>query len=342
MAEAAFPILGAAFVLLVVLPLSSLVAKGWLSLLERGEGGGPLHGLGTRYWILVGHVALPLAWFLTAGLHQLAPGRATLACLFTHEGAELCFEPGLFAATLLFLVALLSYPTLRKQQGGKPQGRPLSGDHAGARRITALIAERRSLRSLLGRVQLFEDPSFALGTFGLLRPKVALGAPFASELTDEALASALAHEAEHLRAFDPLRYLLLHLALSINPFGSALLRKELTRWVGGREAHCDRDAVLGGASPLALADAILSAARQRRPTPVGLASSDVAILRLRIEMLLAFAERPPQRCCLRDRPWGLLLGASIAVALLVASSLHTALLDAVHEGAELAVLFIIQ
>ena len=44
MTEVAFPLLGAAFVVLIVLPVLALLAKAGLVLLERDEVGGPLHG----------------------------------------------------------------------------------------------------------------------------------------------------------------------------------------------------------------------------------------------------------------------------------------------------------
>ncbi len=106
MNEIAFPLFGTAFVTLVVLPSFALLAKCALLLLERDRAGGPLHGLTVRYVLIVGATALPLAWLLSAGLHQAETGRAAaLACLFDHDAA-LCFEPGLFALILLGLISV--------------------------------------------------------------------------------------------------------------------------------------------------------------------------------------------------------------------------------------------
>ena len=114
MTEAAFPLLGAAFVLLVVLPLASLLAKGVLSLLERGEAGGALHGLDLRYLLLTGASLLPLAWFVSAGLHQVWSGGSALACLWDHGTPGECTETVFFLLTLVGGVTLLALPALRE------------------------------------------------------------------------------------------------------------------------------------------------------------------------------------------------------------------------------------
>ena len=104
MIEATFPLLGTAFVVLIVLPAFALLAKAGLVLLERDEVGGPLHGLNLRYVLLTGSSVLPIAWLLSAGLHQAETAKSALACLFDHDTAELCFEPGFFALMLAVVV----------------------------------------------------------------------------------------------------------------------------------------------------------------------------------------------------------------------------------------------
>src|SRR5262245_55892414 len=113
MSEAAFPLLGAAFVVLVVLPCCALLAKGLLRLVERRRGRGPLDGLNTRYLLLTGSTFLPLGWFCSAGLHQVESGRSALSCLLDHGGATLCPEPGFFALALGVIALARSAPVLR-------------------------------------------------------------------------------------------------------------------------------------------------------------------------------------------------------------------------------------
>lgn len=340
MNEVAFPLLGAAFVLVVVLPASALLAKLLLVLLERGEASGPLHGFQLRYLLLTGSSALPLAWLLSAALHQAETGQTVLGCLFQHA-SELCAEPGLFAAVLVLSLALCCWPALRRVRRAplvsSARSRVLQ------QRIEQLLARCTQLGELRGRV-LVTEAEVALETRGLLRPRVLLGASYAHALADDVLASALAHEAEHVRARDPLRYLGLTLALAVNPCGRWLLRPHARRWQVAREAHCDRDAVLRGANPLALAQAIVSAARPpEQPAPgavPALGATDTAMLRLRVGLLLAFAERRPARCsCQRQRPAFSAAALLLGLALSLPHGAGTGALDALHSHSERALLY---
>ena len=194
MIEATFPLLGTAFVVLIVLPAFALLAKAGLVMLERDEVGGPLHGLNLRYVLLTGSSALPVAWLLSAGLHQAETGKSALACLFDHDTAELCFEPGFFALMLAVVVVASSIGVLRKHRGVRVS----STDAARTllRRVARITSSDPVLASLRGRVVVTDDDGFALGTHGLLKPRVFVGTAFAARLSDEMLASALGHEAE--------------------------------------------------------------------------------------------------------------------------------------------------
>ena len=79
MTEAFFPILGALLAFAVLLPGSALLAKASSLLLDRYEDAG-LHASGTlRYALLVGSSAVPLAWLVSAGLHQAVSLRSSTA-----------------------------------------------------------------------------------------------------------------------------------------------------------------------------------------------------------------------------------------------------------------------
>jgi hypothetical protein len=332
MAEAAFPLLGTAFVLLVVLPIGALVAKGLLALAERSELGGALGGLNLRYLLLTGSSLLPLAWFFSAGLHQAETGKTALACVFDHEQAGRCFEPFFFSALLGVGVLMASFKMLARSEFVSESAS--RGAHEQAKRIQRLVADCLELQDLGGRIFVTDSEGFTLGVQGLLRPRVFVGAAFAASLTDTMLASALGHEQEHVRSFDPLRYWLLELALAVNPGGRGLLAPHLARWKAAREAHCDRNAVLGGAAPLSLAEAIVRAARPLPTEAVALGTTDTAVLRLRIQLLLAFAERAPQR-----RPGQVLSVGPLGFALLFSVLLlphqtNTVPLDVLHSSAE--------
>lgn len=332
MSEAIFPLLGTALVVLVVLPGSALVTKLLLLLSERHTSGGPLHGLTPRYVLLLASSALPLLWFLSAGLHQLESPSIALACLLDHQTAALCFEPGLFAVALGLTALVLALPALSL---GRRYPEDDSAAAASLRaRLHRLLNTHAEIAELRGRLRVTSAPGFALGTCGLWRPQVVVAVAFAARLRDTELASALGHELQHVRALDPLRYLLLRVALAVNPIGRRLLEPHADAWRAAREAHCDREAVLAGARPLCLAEALVTAARPLPVDVVALGARDTALLRLRVQMLVAFSEAPPRRCCQRGPssiPLALVL---LLAALLLPHQAGTAALDALHQGAE--------
>lgn len=331
MTEATFPLVGALGVVLLVLPVSALITKALLSLWDHMQVSGPLHGLDLRFMLLLASSALPLAWLMSAGIHQAESGRSALICILRHERAELCLEPGYFA---LVLAAIISAATLRTLRG---LSRPSAGEPGAlATRVDDIIRTHANLSNLRGRVVVTDDVDFTLGTSGLGRPQVMLGRHFAESLDDATLASALAHESEHVRSYDPLRYVLLEVALAVNPLGRLLLAPDAVRWIAAREAHCDREAVQHGASALGLADAIVMAARPRIQATPALVTGDVALVRLRVELLLAFAERAPGPCCANGRS-ALPFAAALLAALLLPHRASTRALDAVHAGAEHAI-----
>ncbi len=337
MIEATFPLLGVAFVALVVLPAFALLAKVGLVMLERDEVGGPLHGLNLRYVLLSGSSVLPIAWLLSAGLHQAESGTSAHACLFDHETSELCLEPGFFSLVLAVFVVASSFGTMWRHRAARASSSDAA--HALLRRLDRIASNDPVLASLRGRIVVTDDHGFALGTHGLLRPRVFVGTAFAGRVSDEMLASALGHEAQHVRALDPLRYLILRVALGVNPVGRALLEPHFARWQAAREAHCDREAVILGAAPLPLADAIVIAARPGAREPVALGARDTAVLKFRIGMLLAFSEQAPTRCChqgLSTFPVAMVL---LLVALLLPHHTGTAVLDLLHTSTERALTY---
>lgn len=334
MTEVAFPLLGAALVLLVVLPLCALFSKLVLLMLERQEWGGPLHGSLLRYVVLLASSGVPLGWFFSAGIHQFEEGESVLSCLFEHNSPLLTGEPVLFALVLASGVLLAFLLGLRRLGWVQPSASP--GAHALSQRVTSLGEGRPAWSFYQGRVTITEQEGFVLGVRGFFRPQVFLGRAFGESLCDAQLVGALEHEFEHLRSLDPLRYLLLRLALDVNPIGRFLLEPHAARWKVAQEAHCDRAAVLQGAPPLALAEAILRAARPPVREAVALSCGETAALRLRIELLLAFAEQSPRRCSCDTRsslPWVL---AVVGFVMVLPHHAGTGALHMVHRSAEQA------
>jgi len=332
MTEAVFPILGSAFVVLVVLPMAALLAKIALVAVEHVDTEGQLHEHDLRYVLLVGSSLVPLVWFLSAALHQAESGGSALACLLDHDGSELCIEPGIFAGLLGVVMTAAIVRLVLRDRGVRRS----SSAHAQALaiRLERLTSVRPAIADLRGRLVVTEARDFALGTRGLLRPQVYVGIAFAAGLSDEMLASALGHERAHLRAWDPLRYLLLQLALAVNPVGRWLLQPHVARWHASREAHCDREAVVAGAAPLSLADAIVRAARPSAREVVALGARDTAVLEFRVRLLLAFAGKAPRPCAHRGSSLAAWALALLLIVLILPHHTGTAALDALHLGTE--------
>lgn len=332
MTEAVFPLLGTAVVVLGVLPAMALAAKVVLWGIDRLEGSGRIHQPDLPYLVVVASSLLPIGWFLSAALYQVESGKSALACLLAHDATGLCVEPGIFAALLTVVVAV---PVLRIVLVHREVPRSFSDDaNLLGLRIERLLSSRPSVSDLRGRIVVTDVPGFALGTRGLWRPNIYLGAAFAQGLSDEMLVSALGHEREHIRGLDPLRYLVLKIALAVNPFGRILLGKHAGRWQVVREAHCDREAVFDGASPLSLADAIVRAARPSRREVVALGARDTAALEFRVRRLLELAGQAPVSCCGRHTSVLPLALALLLIAVFLPHQTATSALDAIHIGTE--------
>jgi len=336
--ELAFPLLGALIVVAIILPVCGVLTKLALVVLERHAGAGPFQGLTARFLLLAGSGVLPLAWFLSAGLHQAETGKSVLACLFVHGATALCFEAGFFAVALGAVVVTRSVGLVRNSVVGAHalRARP----DALACRIQSIVAGQPMLRSLGGRIGITDAEDFSVGTHGLLRPRVLVGSAFAARLSDDMLASALAHEIAHVRSWDPLRYLMIELSLAVNPFGRFLLEPHARRWFVAREAHCDREAVIHGCRPLALADAIVRAARPASAAAVPLGAPDLGVLRLRVGMLMAFAEQRPTQPGHRVSALPTAF-ALLVIVLLLPHQTGTGVLDVLHRSVEHALTFLI-
>lgn len=339
MKEIVFPFLGTIFVVVALLPACALLAKAALWSLERTDARGPLHGLRLRYLVLAGSSALPLVWLLSAAAHQAESGRFVIACLFDHGAAALCFEPGLFTALLGSVVIWAGVKETRKAQALK------QSDSLAAREIRArlnqLVSSRVELAHLAGRLDVADADDHAVGVQGFFAPRVVVGAAYAMSSSDDEIAAALGHEAEHVRARDPLRYLVLSVALAVNPLGRRLLQPHAASWLAAREAHCDREAVIRGAQPLPLAQALVRAARPSLIPAAALGARNASLLKLRVEMLMAFQEQRPARCCHREPSTIPIIAVLLIVTALLPHHTSTAALDALHLGTEHALHFIL-
>lgn len=290
MNELLFPALGTAVVVLLVVPLCAALSKALLVVLDALAGTRLLRWGTVRYLLLVLPSLVPFAWTISAGLHQAESGRSVLGCIFLHDLEELCLEPLLFAGLLSIVASACVGPwAFRCWRLSSVRGNAASSE---AVRVAALVAETAQLAALRGRVVVTAGGIGGSAALGFWRPIVAMDADFVNRCDDETLIGAMSHELEHLRGGDTFRYWVLALALKLNPVGAWLLKRDAAAWVFRREVQCDRAAVLAGAEPLAVATALLRAAS---PPDTALAhiGGARAKLRLRVELLLAYAEKRP-------------------------------------------------
>lgn len=335
MTHVAFPLGGPLIVLGLVLPLSALVTKLLLLTLARLGGLRLLEAChNTRHLLLVISSAAPLIALMSASAYQLGAADGDRVCITVHHPGALCRE------ATLFLVVLASFVLLIAAYHARSDPAKASCSPSALRmveRVERLVREHAGLAPLGKRVIVSDGAAQAIATMGLVRPCVLLQTGFASRLDDVSLTAALYHEVEHLKARDPLRYFISWWALAVNPLGAWLLGKEYARWHLVRETECDRLAVVAGASPTALARALLAAARPASSSTMpALGSGPIAVLKLRLGLLLAYADQPPQRR--RGRPTLRLLVAAILLAsTLPHNHAGAELLDKIHVAAESAV-----
>jgi len=208
--------------------------------------------------------------------------------------------------------------------------------HAVRTRIDDAIRRCSALSPLRERLVVSDVASSPIATVGIFSPRVIVQTEFARSLDNEALAGALYHELQHVSDWDPLRYFIASWARAVNPLGQWLLRREHARWMLGREADCDRQAVLSGASAVALAHALIVAARPGGSSlNPALGAGHVEAVKLRLGLLLAYADRRPGHC-----KHGPALRLVMVVLVLVLALPHgggTEPLDTIHAVSERAV-----
>jgi hypothetical protein len=330
-----FALLGAAVVFLLIVPTVTLVAKATLmfrrrrlrSLLRIGSAGG-------WTWV-VGPVLFPALWFLSGALHQSEPGAALASCLYDHLGSTVCHDALLLAAGIALLLATAFVRRIGPELWGRSARRRRASARSQSRRLSRLCAGHPQLRGL--RVSAVRGAADSIRTRGVFRPVVEVDAALVAGLDDDALTAALLHEAEHVRGLDPLRNLVAGVCLSLNPL-AWLLRPELARWQLAREAACDRAAVRSGADPMALAEAIVAAARPAAATATAcsarLCGPGLGGVRLRVSLLLA--DSPRARSSVGSQRPLLPIILLILAAVWLPHSAASGPLELIHVGLERA------
>ncbi len=127
---------------------------------------------------------------------------------------------------------------------------------AGVVLAVVLRALLRALRS----VRAARHAGGPIVTVGLLRCRTVISDAFEKAASPQVLAAALAHEAAHARYRDPVRIWMAQIATDLQwPMPRA--RRRFRNWVLALEMCRDDEAIDSGATPTALAESILLAAR---------------------------------------------------------------------------------
>ena len=327
-------------VFVLVLPLSALVARiflWFLARLESASGAHTHHGL--RYAALVASSAVPLAWFVSASLHQAEDGRSETVCAAEHAPEAFCAETAFFSLMLCLLgVALSLRQLVRERHVARPSTTVVAlAQHM---RIDEIVRRFAELAPLRAHSIVSDSARSTIATMGILSPRVVVRTAFAESLDDEALAAALHHELQHFCHRDPLRYFIASWARAVNPLGWWMLRNEHARWLFEREADCDKQAVLSGASPVALAQALIVAARPGHASlSPALGAGHIEAVKLRLGLLLAYADQLPTHC--KHGPTLRILATGLLLILVLPHGGGTEPLDTIHTATERAALLIV-
>ena len=338
MAELIFPAVATLLLILVAIPAATIVCKlllaGTRHIRRASTAAGSLRdgGSSASYLLLIAPVLVPTLWLLSAAAHHAEEGEAALTCLFDRVSDSGCIEPLVIATVVsCSLGAVLLWRGRRALREVVRLAR--SADPGARAKLDEVCASRPQLASIRARIRLVQGDE--VRTVGLFWPEIEVGAQIVARLAEPALAAALLHEREHLKGRDPLRFVVVSACQSLNPL-SFLLAGELARWRVGREARCDEAAVHHGAEPLALAQALLTAARPRA-LPSECAAhlnldSGIEMLRLRVSLLMEYVASPPHCRCRRQ--WWRLALVAMAVACVLPHWFGTRLIVEVHQGAE--------
>lgn len=182
----------------------------------------------------------------------------------------------------------------------------------------ALIVGRALIRALRAAFQHPGDvPAAAVG---LVRPRIVFSRQLEAALDPDALHAAHAHEQAHVRHRDPLRIWLAQLTTDFQ-WPSPAAPERFRKWHQALELARDEEARAAGVAGDDLAAAIITAARMSISAPLrpfaGI-TGDAAALQDRIARLLGPVAGGPAAPASR---WHALLGAGLAVAIVVGAAL---------------------
>jgi Zn-dependent protease with chaperone function len=323
MSDLLFPLIAWVVLFAGVIPFLTLVATPLIRALgERTfECENPIHST-VLGWLLIAPALAPIVWTLSALSRQFVRAAGEIECLAHFSTNELCLDPWAFALALAATMASLALNLARAY----PRATTHTNNQELARHIRHLASEHPALRKVADRIVSVDDAPFAIGCVGIFLPSILVDSTWASARSDEEIVAAMLHERAHLRAADPARQILFVALARINR-ASRMHRSARAAFDLSRELACDRFALAQGGNPLALASALVSAARfqPRASLPnfatVRLASPQMNALHARVNALLNVAgdetcrgaAAPPSPTLALARICGMILALGIVV-----------------------------
>lgn len=252
-------LLGAAWTFLATSALLTGIAGVWLNRRLSSIDRPGAFDRTSVYAALVLPGLIPFIWAMSSAVHGLATGTTLSCCAWLMQSPigwrHLLFG---FVPFVLFAAQLWSFISHYRARHGTHQS---PGDQSARARLRRIVRNDESLRPYARLIRLVDCSGGIFAARGSSQPRIEVASSLVERLDDDALRAALHHEVAHLRHRDPWRFGILAAARVLNPF-YGWLESYASAWRFAREIRCDREATEQGAEPLALADALVTVAKQ--------------------------------------------------------------------------------
>jgi Zn-dependent protease with chaperone function len=291
------PLFGAAWAFVATSALATGIAAVWLNQRLSGIEHPGEFDRSSVYAALLLPGIIPFVWASSSAIHAFATGE-TLACCAWLIEAPLDWRHVVFGVVPVVLFVAQAW-SLIDQYRKRHAAHGRAGDRSARSQLRRVIQGDQRLRRYADRIELVDCRAGMFAARGSGRLRIEVATRLVEALNDDALEAALLHEVAHLRQRDPWRFTGLAVARILNPF-HGWLQRYASAWRFSREVNCDRRATQGGAEPLALAEALVTVARESnsadacRPNEwhaahAGLCGADDDRLSVRVKLLLEAA-----------------------------------------------------
>ncbi|MGM0558134.1 MAG: M56 family metallopeptidase [Myxococcota bacterium] len=217
------------------------------------------------YLALVIPGLLPLVWLGSGLVHLEESGALMEACCSILAISNTSWQHWVFASGATLLLAAQGLSLWRRWRPAHENHDPTSLARA-IDRVDAIVTAHPQLLDYSDAIHVVDCDAHICATVGIVNQRVEVAASLVEQLDEDALEAALLHEVAHISLRDPARGFVLLISQILNPF-SWLLSSEAAAWRFAREVVCDRHAVLFGARPVSVADAIVTTAKASSSAP---------------------------------------------------------------------------